>query len=194
MVALGLIDDPRVATAALDDAEHGHSTAQRLAGLQLLDRIDSSDPATLGRLAYMIATDDDPSIVGKAIFGLGHVSDDVNARHDVLAALATASRHPDPEVRRRAVIALAEWAGDSAQLGRVEEALRDPSPLVRTAAAFAVGRSDHASPALIDHVALMVADPGEDPTVRRIGRNSIASLGVHADVVSAFDEAYPAWR
>ena len=87
-------------------------------------------PAPL--LAEAILAESDPHVAGALRWALAR------ADHDVVASLAPGLGSEDADVRRRAVLALAELPGDDAA-GVLVDALEDPDAMVRRHAALALG-------------------------------------------------------
>lgn len=163
--ALGQVCDPAVEAMALELTRSGVTRA-RLAGLDLLDRLDIENPETHAAIVDTLA-DQDPRIVAAALYALHRGLPNPSETRQVVAALAPLASHPDEEVRRRAVIALGEWGEASA----VEAALSDPSAPVRAGAAFAAGRFG----LNVAGLAARVADSDEDWTVREQAYLTLAS-------------------
>ncbi len=87
-------------------------------------------PAPL--LAEAILAESDPHVAGALRWALAR------ADHDVVASLAPGLGSEDADVRRRAVLALAELPGDEAA-GMLVDALKDRDALVRRRAALSLG-------------------------------------------------------
>lgn len=87
-------------------------------------------PAEL--LARAVLTEADPNVAGALRWALARAGD------DGVASLAAGAGSADPDVRRRAVAALAELPGDEAT-GLLTGALGDPEPVIRRQAALALG-------------------------------------------------------
>lgn len=157
---LGHVHDPEVERMALELARAGD-----LAGFDLLDRLDIDNPEIRAAILEILRTEPRAEQLAAAIYALHRGVPDPRETEAAVAALSPLASHPDVEVRRRAVVALAEW-------GSVEPAIRalaDPSPDVRCGAAFAI-RSPEGVPAL----AARVADEGEDWAVREVAWRSLA--------------------
>lgn len=187
-VALGFVDDPGIAARALDVARGARRREQRLSGLQLLDRVDSTDPVIIAGLVDLLNGERDPGVVAGAIYGLGRIAEDENVRRSVIDALQGTVSNADPEVRRRSVVAIAEWASTVEDVAPVLAKLDDPSPVVRTGAAFALGRTTHLAPEAAARVAALAVDQTQDWTIRTIARNTTARIGGYEDAVRSFDD------
>ncbi|MBI3272440.1 MAG: HEAT repeat domain-containing protein [Planctomycetes bacterium] len=172
-VALGQVKDAEVESAALDLARSGRGEAERLAGLELLDRLDVENPATRAGVLEILRGDASLRVQSAAIYALHRGLPEPADTRRTVTVLAPLAASADPELRRRAVVALAEWAPDAASLEPVLLALADPSPDVRAGAAFALGRTRVPHPGLIDALATRVADPHEDSTVRDLAWQSL---------------------
>lgn len=162
-VALGLTKHPEVERAAL---EMVNEPPKRLAALDLLDRLDAGTPAVTKALVRILGGEHDPEVLGAAVHALHRDALPPAEAGAVVGSLRTLSSNPDAEVRRRSAIALGEWARDEGELGGVVASLRDPSPLVRSGAAFALSQARVTTAAAAWGLAERVADRGEDRSVR----------------------------
>jgi HEAT repeat protein len=104
-----------------------------------------------------------------------------------VAALEGALDHPDPEVRARAIVVIAEFADDrAARLLRAR--IHDASPIVRAAAAGAAARTKR-----LDVVAtLIVARRDPDPAVRRAAAAAVSQATGRPIAASEHDAAIDA--
>lgn len=162
-VVLGEVRDPAVEALALDLARAGH-----LVGFDLLDRLDIENPETRRTIIEFIRTETRPEILGAAIYALHRGVPDPRERREAVEALLPAAANADPEVRRRAVIALGEWGAAEPAL----RALEDPSVDVRCGAAYVLGNA----PGAADALAARVADEREDWAVREQAWKSLGRL------------------
>lgn len=151
--------------------------AERLAGLDLLDRLDIDNPDTRGLVLEIMRTDRDAEIVAAAIYALVRGVPSPAETKEVVLVLSTLLSHAEPEVRRRALIAWADWSADSAPL---VAALGDPSVDVRAGAAFAVGLTRADVPRRGEILAAIVADEGEDWAVRDVAWHALARMPTDA--------------
>lgn len=146
---------------------------ERLAGLDLLDRLDIENPDTRGLVVNLLRTEQDTEIVAAAIHALVRGVPSPADVADVLSALRPLLSHEAPEVRRRTLLAWAEWSADPAPL---VAALRDPSVDVRAGAAFAVGITRADVPQRAGILADIVADEGEDWAVRDVAWHGLTRM------------------
>ncbi|WP_103335106.1 HEAT repeat domain-containing protein [Amycolatopsis sp. CA-126428] len=127
--------------------------------VELLHGLDSPSPARRQQaaldvplptelLARAVLTETNPNVAGALRWALAR------AGADGLPALAAGLRSPDAEVRRRAVLAIAELPGEEAAAA-LAAALEDPEPGIRRHAALAAGRrgTTAAVPILVGMVA-----------------------------------------
>lgn len=185
-IVLGQVKDPSVEQAAVALVKGG-GQAQRIAGLDLLDRLDIENEETRRVVLEVLWTDPSAELQRAALYALHCGVPQPDARREVLGAVVPLTRSTDVEVRRRAVIAAAEWAPDAASLEPVLGALRDASPDVRAGAAFALGEVRVAAPAVPQALARTVADEGEDWEVRRIAWGSLGRYPLREDEFAIFD-------
>lgn len=164
-ITLGLVKDPAVEGVALELARSG-TRQQRIAGLELLDRLDIENPVTRQAVLEILRTEKDKELLAAALYTIPAGVPDPNEARAVVEALQPLTAHEDPEVRRRAVLAVAEWARDAAGLQAVLKALADPSVDVRAGAAFALGQAPAATREVLGALSERVADEKEDWAVR----------------------------
>lgn len=165
-VALGMIRHPEVERTAIELALAGPTDRKRLAGLELLDRLDTASPAATRAVVKILSSETDPEILGAAVYALHRDAVPPSDLESITASLKVLMSNADPEVRRRASIALAQWARDETDLNSVVAALSDSSAHVRAGAAFALSESRVTSAAAARALAERVADPDEDWGVR----------------------------
>ncbi len=200
----GLSLAPEVALPVLGAVLNGGSTPLRVMAATMLGRSVARVPA--GRDTLIMALKDrDPGVRAIAAASLGAFSEEGLARSALRAAMddaelrvrATASA--SLAIGRRAARAetLAElssaFGGDASRSGigreveadpsravpRLINALRDPNPRVRAAAARGLGEvGPMATRATVDALILGLSDP--DPTVRRASASTLARLGPDA--------------
>lgn len=186
-VTLGQLKDASVEALALDLARSG-TPVQRLAGLDLLDRLDIENSPSRQAVRQMLRAESDPKVLAAALYALHRGLPDPEETRDTLAALAPLTRHADVEVRRRAVLATAEWAADPAALDPVMSALTDRSADVRAAAAFALGQTRLLPPGLADALAARLSDPHEDWAVREMAWRTLSRLPLDERTYAAVAE------
>lgn len=186
-IVLGQVKDPLVEQAAIALVKGGGGQAQRIAGLDLLDRLDIENEETRRVVLEVLWTEPSAEVQRAALYALHCGVPGPNARREVLGAVVPLTRSTDAEVRRRAVIAVAEWAPDAASLDPVLAALRDASPDVRAGAAFALGEVRVASPSIAQSLARTVADEGEDFEVRRIAWGSLGRYPLREDEHAVYE-------
>ena len=169
---LGLIRDEAVENDAVRLAREG-SKAERLAGLDLLDLLDIENPDTRDIVLEILRTERDPEIVAAAIYALHRGVPSPSEVAGVLAALRPLLSRAEPEIRRRALLAWADWSADPAPL---TAALGDASVDVRAGAAFAVGITRADVPNRAALLAEVVADESEDWGVRDVAWHALTRL------------------
>ncbi|MFQ3610051.1 MAG: HEAT repeat domain-containing protein [Fimbriimonadales bacterium] len=198
LVALGSIADPRTEDLLIQALQSNQEDPDARAQVALgLGRIGT--PRTFQALAQALS---DPNLL---------VADSAAeslklAGAPALGTLAESLRHPNPAVRRRAVVALGGVA-DARAVQLLTQALRDPEPEVRRASATALGevQRPEAVPVLVG--ALRSADGGvvqnAIQSLVRIGKPAIEPLArllsdpdeqvayASASALSAIPEAEP---
>jgi hypothetical protein len=193
-IALGQVRDPAVESAALELARAGGDEKRRLAGLELLDRLDIENPQTRGAVVDMLRAENGATVTAAALYALHRGTPDPAETRDVVATLGPLAAHANAEVRRRAVIALAEWAPDASTVDSVVRALSDPSVDVRAGAAFALSRSRVSSPAAMDALVGRVADDKEDWAVREQAWRTLGRLALDARAHAAWSKFKAAYE
>lgn len=169
-VVLGQLQDPEVEATALALARQGS-----LAGLDLLDRLDIENPETQRAVLDLLRTGDARILAG-SIYALHRGTPDPTETREALSTLTPLASHSDAEVRRRAILAIAEWAPDAASLDPVIRALQDSSVDVRAGAAFALSQARLLHPSTVDSLAARIADEREDWTVRDLAWQALARM------------------
>ncbi len=187
-VVLGQIRHPAVEKAALDLARSGTSLSRQLAGLDLLDRLDIENPATRRTVLDLLRSDRRPEIISGALYALHHGVPNPSEIPIVMGILTQLTSNADAEVRRRTVIAIAEWAPDTASLEPVVLALRDPSVDVRVGAAFALSRSRVVSEDIRDALSSRVSDRREDTAVREQAWQALGQFRLDPRSYAVYEE------
>lgn len=182
-VILGLMNHAEVVELSQSLVASG-SRDEQLAGLDLMARLSVSEPA-MRRQALATLNSHHAEVSAAAVFALKRQPTAPEENAQILAGLTSAAQNSDAEVRRRAVIAVVDWAGDAKSLNPVIAAMSDGSALVRGGAAFALGRARllplAAETALISHM----NNPKENWDVREtawfsLGKHPMTSTGYSA--------------
>lgn len=116
-------------------------------------------------LAAAVLDESDPNVAGALQWALARAGD------GGVGVLAQGLESPDPDVRRRAVRALAKLEGDEAD-AVLRRALRHPDDIVRAGAALAVGTLGHtaAAPELIRMIVAGLDDVDAADVLGRLAR------------------------
>ncbi len=135
-------------------------------------------PARL--LAEAILSESDPNVAGALRWALAR------AGHDIVASLAPGLGSEHVEVRRRAVVALAEIPGDEAAAA-LADALEDADMTVRGHAALALGSRGVLAtvPALLGMVVEGVSDVEASETLGEMARESGSAGRIRGALVDA---------
>ncbi|GIW70859.1 MAG: hypothetical protein KatS3mg102_0401 [Planctomycetota bacterium] len=186
---LGQLHTPEIEAAALALAQQG-SAAQRAAALTILDHLGT--PAALPVVGEILRqAGDDAALQARALYALPDEPSDVPQEQaaPVLAEIQRlAAQARDPEVRRRALLALGEWGGPEVEPA-LREALSSADSQVRAAAAFALGRQRAREPATLRALARVLADPGEELAARENAFHALRGAGpLPADVYRALQD------
>lgn len=169
--------DSSTEEAALRLAREGESW-KRIAALDLLARLEPGS-AAIRELAGIVRSDGDEAVIRAALAALRYDATlDEPSRAEVLASLSSAVSSPDEETRRRAVLALGEWARDAGGAATLAGHLeRDPSATVRRAAAEALASHPSVDLAVARRLAAVVADEREHRDVRQAAWDALARAG-----------------
>ncbi len=175
VVALGQQRHPLVEDAAAALALSLAEPARRALALELLGRLRT--PRALPVVQEVLARESQTSVLAAALHALprptGVAQGTAELLQTELEELALGSA--EPELRRRALIAYADWGADPALLA---SALRDdPDPSVRAGAAFALERLGGGGPAEWELLGSLLNDPREDPTLRENAWRALGAAG-----------------
>jgi hypothetical protein len=150
--------------------------ARRAAALDMLDHFDT--PRAIPVVQDILATSGDAETVARALYALppaeGLAASDTAAITQQLSRLATSAG--EPEVRRRALIALGDYGGADSEPVFVE-AMAAGDATTRAAAAFALERARARSPEAIAALARALSNPNEDFTVRENAFQALRNAG-----------------
>lgn len=188
---LGRVPDPTVVAAAVDVAGRDAEPWRRAAALDLLDGLDT--PAALPVAIKALTTEQDVEARRAAVHALP-MPTGVSAREakQVTTALVrAASSDADAEVRRRAAVALGDWARTAEDLAPVVAGLTgDPSIDVRAGCAFALEIARPTDPAARAALVAAVSRRDEDPLVRENAWRALGAAGPLADKEHSVWAAY----
>lgn len=171
---LATLNDPEVAQLALELQQSGSRTGQ-LTGLEMAARLQRNDPALRTQALQLLrAAGHDAELAAAALQVLRREPTGSAEQQAVMDGLLASLQHADAEVRRRAVIATADWAASANALAPVVAALADPSIDVRAGAAFALGRTRFVSPQAEGQLVARMDDVAEDWTVRDLAWRALS--------------------
>lgn len=125
-------------------------------------------PVPTEALARAVLAEADPNVAGALRWALARAGD------EGVASVAEGLRSADVDVRRRAILAIAELPGDQAS-ALLASALDDPDPAVRGPAALAAGRRGvhEAVPILVDMIVEGTNDVEASEVLGALGTDAI---------------------
>ncbi len=124
--------DSSVVAAVAEDIARTGSTENRLAAINLLREVQSSNPGVRDTLLDIIEDEADSKVLTRALGAFGSQSTATSAQRQQLLGRATELvSHQDALVRSRSYTALAGWADSSNFTPQILEGLSDPDSRVR---------------------------------------------------------------
>lgn len=172
------LKDPEMEARARTMVAFGAGEKERLEGLELLSEIETQSAQTRVLLLDLIRSAPTLALLRGALEALRPAVVGPAEAQAVMAAVRPMVAHQDAEVRRYAVIAVAEWAREAADLDAVVQALHDPSAEVRMSAAFALRHARVVPP--LDALTARVLDDREDWDVREEAWRTLGSWPMDA--------------
>jgi hypothetical protein len=188
---LGRVPDPAVLSAAIEVAGRDAEPWRRAAALDLLDGLDT--PAALPVAIKALMTEQDVEARRAAVHALPMPTGVAarEAKQVTTALVRAASSDADAEVRRRAAVALGDWARTAEDLAPVVAGLiGDPSIDVRAGCAFALEIARPTDPAARAALVAAVGRRDEDPLVRENAWRALGAAGPLADKEHSVWAAY----
>lgn len=168
MLALVLSEfkDANIEAAALQLTNPANDARDRLAGIEMLQRMGIENKETLQVALQIVNEESDTQLVNAALDTLQHqavaTTQNLAIRETILPRLDDA----DPEVRRRSVIAYSDWVNNADAAAPIIQALEDPSVDVRVGAAFAMSKVNAKSIEMRDALVQKLNDDEENWEVR----------------------------
>jgi hypothetical protein len=141
-------------------------------------------PVPTEALARAVLAEADPNVAGALRWALARAGD------EGVASVAAGMRSAEVDVRRRAVLAIAELPGDQSTV-LLTSALDDPDPAVRGPAALAAGRrgAREAVPILVDMIVEGTNDVEASEVLGALGTGSILGALTEALATHHTDQA-----
>ncbi len=174
VLALGFVRRPEVEELAAGLALDDPAPERRALGVELLGRLGT--PRALPVLDQVLGQESATPVLRVALGALPRpvaVSEAEGAR--LRGKLEGFAASPTPELRRRALIALADWSPDT---GLARAALAgDPDPAVRAGAAYALELAGGGSAADRELLARVLEDVGEPFVVRDNAWRALGAAG-----------------
>lgn len=173
---LGQVRDPEVEEAAINLAQRAPDPQRRAAAFDILDAFDTPHARELALDA--LGRERDVAVRRAALRAVAEPEGVSREEADpVVRQLTQLLREDsDAELRRRSAMLLGRWARDEAELQPVLQALRDPDPVVRGGAAFALEIAQRRSPQVIGALSTLLADPTTDVDTAENAWRALGSL------------------
>ncbi|WP_163831736.1 HEAT repeat domain-containing protein [Spartinivicinus ruber] len=186
-VLLGTIQDPEVEELSLE-LTGSTVKSEKVAGLELMSRLGIFQQKQRDKILNVINSETDPEVLGAAIFAMQKHPTSPDDSRLIMDSFQSLSQHPNPELRRRSLIAIADWASDIDQLQPVVTALNDSSVDVRAGAAFALARSRFVNDSATSALVSTLQDTEEDWAVRELAWQALADIPMNKEQYQAFKE------
>lgn len=164
---LGRVRDPAVEELALEIMRGDVSPARRTAALDILDAMDT--PAAREVALQALSSEQDVDLRRAALRAVPEPAGASLEQAGTVVATLTRiiAQDRDIELRRRAAVNLGTWHRNDAELQPLLDVLaRDPSPEVRSGAAFGLEAARRRSPEVIAALVRSMGRADEDPVVR----------------------------
>jgi hypothetical protein len=174
---LGRMRDPAVEELALEVVRGDVSPARRTAALDILDAMDT--PAAREVALQALSSEQDVDLRRAALRAIpepaGASLEQAGTVVSTLTRIIAQDR--DVELRRRAAVNLGTWHRNDAELQPLLDVLlRDPSPEVRSGAAFGLEVARRRSPEVVAALVAAMTKPDEDPLVRDNAWRALSAL------------------
>ncbi|MDE1461285.1 HEAT repeat domain-containing protein [Spartinivicinus poritis] len=186
-VLLGTIQDPEVEELSLE-LTGSTVKSEKVAGLELMSRLGIFQEKQRDKILNVINSETDPEVLGAAIFAMQKHPTSPDDSQLIMDSFQSLSQHPNPELRRRSLIAIADWASSTDQLQPVVTALSDNSVDVRAGAAFALARSRFVNESATSALISTLQDNEEDWAVRELAWQALAEIPMSKEQYQAFKE------
>ncbi|RDH44054.1 HEAT repeat domain-containing protein [Zooshikella ganghwensis] len=184
---LGVIQDPEVEAASLELVE-GSTSEEKIAGLELMARLGIYGEKQRGHVIKLLSSTANKNVMGAALYALPKHPASPQETTQIINTLKPLTQNDDPELRRRAMIAVANWANDRENLDPVVDALQDNSADVRAGAAFALAQSRYSDQSVASALADLVKNDDEDWVVREIAWQALADLPMSETHYKVFEK------
>ncbi len=173
---LSAINDPRIENSALLLVNASNIEEQRIAGFDLLSKIQSKSPVVRGAIVHILRTEQEPEIINAALSALKPSVVNDYQHLEIIEILTTLTYSHDEKIRAQSVTVLAEWAISEDHLEVVVNKTQDMSVQVRAQAAFALGNAKLKTEMSKLSLIALISDDKEDLRVRQ---NAWGSLGAY---------------
>lgn len=186
-VLLGTIQDPEVEDLSIS-LTGSTVKSEKIAGLDLINRLGIFQQKQRDKILKVINNETDPEVLGSAIYAMQKHPTSPDDSQLIMDSFQALSQHPNPELRRRSLIAIADWASDKEQLQPVVSALSDDSVDVRAGAAFALARSRFVNESATGALITTLQDNSEDWAVRELAWQALAEIPMSKEQYQTFKE------
>ncbi|MGI0116262.1 HEAT repeat domain-containing protein [Zooshikella sp. RANM57] len=184
---LGVIQDPEVEAASIELVE-GSSSEEKIAGLELMARLGIYGEKQRSHVMKLLSGETNKNVMGAALYALPKHPTSPQETTQIINTLKPLTQNDDPELRRRAMIAVANWANDREKLDPVVDALKDNSADVRAGAAFALAQSRYSDQSVASALVDLVKNDEEDWVVREIAWQTLADLPMSESHYKIFEK------
>lgn len=167
--------DANIEAAALAMTKPGNDARDRLAGIEMLQRMGIENSETLQAALQIVNEETDTQLVNVALDTLQHQAVSTTQNQAIRETILPRLGDADPEVRRRSVIAYSDWVTNADAAAPIIQALNDPSVDVRAGAAFAISKVSAKSIEMRDALVQKVRDDEESWDVREQAWHALES-------------------
>ncbi len=165
---LGSFRHPEIEKIATAMTAPGEAKDHRLLALEVLDHLDHLSPENHAQLLESVEYEDDPEILGAAIYALPQGVVEPDLRRKTQELLHGAAAHPEPRVRTQAALVMGMSLVDERDVDTLLQLMVDPAPEVRLTSIAALrnyrgGKGN----AVVEALRMRLNDADEEFNVRK---------------------------